>query len=54
MFVHFLSMNLYLCFNSFQEKLKASELEVVHQKLNAFEEYLGDKQWLTGDKVSKL
>ncbi|KAL5105117.1 Glutathione S-transferase Mu 1 [Taenia crassiceps] len=34
------------------EKLKPSFLETLTQKLPNFEKYLGDKEWLTGEKIN--
>ncbi|VDD78055.1 unnamed protein product [Mesocestoides corti] len=41
-----------MCYNSEFEKLKPEFLEKLPEKLRDFEKYLGEKQWLTGDKIN--
>ncbi|KAL5105100.1 Glutathione S-transferase [Taenia crassiceps] len=41
-----------ICYSSDFEKLKPSFLETLTQKLPNFEKYLGDKEWLTGEKIN--
>uniref|UniRef100_A0A5K3G1H7 glutathione transferase n=1 Tax=Mesocestoides corti TaxID=53468 RepID=A0A5K3G1H7_MESCO len=41
-----------MCYSSDFEKLKPEFLEKLPEKLGHFEKYLGEKQWLTGDKIN--
>ncbi|VDD78502.1 unnamed protein product [Mesocestoides corti] len=43
-----------LCYNPDFENLKPGFLEKLPQKLEGFEKYLGEKHWLTGDKVTVI
>ncbi|VDM31431.1 unnamed protein product [Hydatigera taeniaeformis] len=40
------------CYSPDFEKLKPSIFEAMDQKLPNFEKFLGDKEWLTGDKIN--
>ncbi|MTV28749.1 hypothetical protein FTX61_25725, partial [Nitriliruptoraceae bacterium ZYF776] len=40
------------CYNPDFEKLRPGLLETLAQKLSNFEAFLGDKEWLTGDKIN--
>ncbi|VDD76316.1 unnamed protein product [Mesocestoides corti] len=41
-----------VCYSPDFEKLKPGFLEKLPQKLEGFEKYLGEKHWLTGDKIN--
>ncbi|VDD78528.1 unnamed protein product [Mesocestoides corti] len=41
-----------MCYSPDFEKLKPEFMEKLPQRLGDFEKYLGEKQWLTGDKIN--